>query len=138
MGRHELREQVFKLLFRVGFYDAQDMPEQIQLFLADEENKIDEKSALYIEERFRLIQDRLTQIDQVINRYMEKWDTGRIGTVELAVLRLAVYEMLYDPDIPDAVAINEAVEIAKEYGQENSGSFVNAVLSKIEKRNEKE
>ena len=138
MGRHELREQVFKLLFRAEFYNAEDLPEQISLFLADEENGISEKNALYIGERFKKIYSDLDRIDAIINGHMEKWDTGRIGTVELTVLRLAVFEMLFDEEIPDAVAINEAVEIAKTYGQDNSGGFVNAVLSKIEKTGDKD
>jgi len=67
----------------------------------------------------------------LINDNTEKWDTTRMGKVELTVLRLAVYEMLFDDDIPANVAINEAVEIAKAYGQDNSGGFVNAILAKI-------
>ena len=61
-----------------------------------------------------------------------------MGKVELAILRLAAYEIVFDEDIPDSVAINEAVEIAKKYGQESSGAFVNAVLGKIVKSNERD
>lgn len=138
MGRHELREQVFRLLFRVGFHAEADMPDQIRLFLEDDENDFGSRNADYIADRVNKIREKLTQIDLIINQNMEKWDTGRIGTVELTVLRLAVYEMLFDEEIPDAVAINEAVEIAKTYGQDNSGSFVNAVLSRIEKLGDKD
>ncbi len=68
-----------------------------------------------------------------MNENTEGWDTTRVGKVELAVLRLGAYELRYDDDIPDGVAINEAVEIAKKYGQESSGGFVNAILAKIMK-----
>ncbi len=133
MGRHEQREQVFKLLFRVEFNSAEDMPEQVKLFLEDTETVVYEKDATYISERFEKIQEKLPEIDKLINDNTEGWDTTRMGKVELTILRLAVYELRYDEDVPDSVAINEAVEIAKAYGQENAGGFVNAILAKIVK-----
>ena len=133
MGRREQREQIFKLLFRVEFNLPEDMPEQLKLFLEDEESVTYEKDAVYISEKFQKIQEKIPEIDNTINTNTEGWDTTRMGKVELTVLRLGVYELLYDEDIPDSVAINEAVEIAKTYGQENSGGFVNAILAKIAK-----
>lgn len=133
MGRREQREQIFKLLFRVEFNPAEDMPEQVKLFLEDKETIVYEKDAVYISEKFGKIQEKLPEIDRVINEHTEGWDTTRMGKVELTILRLAVYEMRYDEDVPDGVAINEAVEIAKAYGQENAGGFVNAILAKIVK-----
>ena len=134
MGRREQREQVFKLLFRVEFNTPEEMPEQIKLFLEDTETVVYEKDAEYISERFGKIQKEIPEIDKMINTHTEGWDTTRMGKVELTVLRLAVYELLFDADIPDSVAINEAVEIAKKYGQENSGGFVNAILAKVVKQ----
>lgn len=131
MGRHELREQVFLLLFRVEFYGPEDMSGQTELFFADSEKVSSEKDAEYIRARCQAVRDRLTEIDRLINENTEGWDTARMGKVELAVLRLGVYEMCYDDDIPAGVAIDEAVEIAKKYGQESSGGFVNAILAKI-------
>jgi N utilization substance protein B len=141
MGRHELREQVFRLLFRVEFNSAVEMEEQKTLFLEDlpaedTEHAAEEKSAVYIAERCGKIQEKLTEIDRMINDNTEGWDTTRMGKVELTVLRLGVYEICFDEDIPDSVAINEAVEIAKKYGQEASGGFVNAILAKIVKTGE--
>lgn len=133
MGRHEQREQVFMLLFRVEFHDPGDMSRQEKLFLEDNEAIIREKDAAYIEAKEKAVREKITEIDRIINENTEGWDTTRMGKVELTVLRLAVYEMLYDEDIPAGVAIDEAVEIAKKYGQENSGGFVNAVLAKIKK-----
>ncbi len=133
MGRHEQREQVFKLLFRVEFINPEDMPEQIRLFTEDNEEVVHQKDADYIEARFAKIQERIPEIDKLINDNTDGWDTARMGKIELTVLRLAVYEIVFDEDIPDSVAINEAVEIAKKYGQENSGGFVNAILAKIVK-----
>lgn len=121
------------LLFRVEFHDSGDMPRQEKLFIENNETVIHEKDAAYIEARERAVRDKLTEIDRIINENTEGWDTTRMGKVELTVLRLAVYELLYDDDIPAGVAIDEAVEIAKKFGQENSGGFVNAILAKIKK-----
>ena len=131
MGRHELREQVFTLLFRTEFHDIAEMPEQTKLFFAQSERSASGKDEEYIQARCQAVLDRLPEIDKLINENTEGWDTSRMGKVELAVLRLAVYEMRFDDDIPEGVAIDEAVELAKKYGQENSGGFVNAILAKI-------
>ena len=133
MGRHEQREQVFKLLFRVEFNPPADMPEQVKLFTEDNEEVVYQKDAEYIADRFSKISEKLPEIDKLLDENTEGWDTTRIGKVELTVLRLAVYEIVFDEEIPDSVAINEAVEIAKKYGQDNSGGFVNAILAKIVK-----
>lgn len=133
MGRHEQREQVFMLLFQVEFHSPEEMPRQMRLFLEDSEEIRSQEDADRIEERCRLVSGKIPEIDQLINENTEGWDTNRMGKVELTVLRLAVYEMRYDDDIPERVAIDEAVEIAKKYGQENSGGFVNAILGKIVK-----
>ncbi len=131
MGRHEQREQLFKLLFRVEFNSPEEMPQQIQLFFQDDEIEYTEKVVETISDRFALVQEKLSQIDNMLNEKAEGWNTSRMGKVELTVLRLAVYEILFDEDIPTNVAINEAIEIAKKYGQAASGSFVNAVLAKF-------
>lgn len=133
MGRHELREQVFTLLFRVEFHDAEEMPRQMRLYLEGNEEIDSQKDSDYIEARCQAVQEKIPEIDKLIDDNTEGWDTTRMGKVELTVLRLAVYEIRFDEDIPDKVAIDEAVEIAKKFGQENSGSFVNAILAKIVK-----
>lgn len=133
MGRHEQREQVFRLLFQAEFHSAEDMPRQMRLFVEDNEAISSQKDADYIEARCQAVCREIPAIDKLIDDNTVGWDTSRMGKVELAVLRLAVYELRYDDDIPAGVAIDEAVGIAKEYGQENSGGFVNAILAKIVK-----
>ena len=133
MGRHEQREQLFKLLFRVEFNSVEDMREQVQLFFQDEEIAYTEKAMDAITEKFEKIQEKLPEIDKLIDEKVEGWNTARMGKVELTVLRIAVFEMMFDDDVPATVAINEAIEIAKVYGQETSGGFVNAVLAKFVK-----
>lgn len=134
MGRHEQREQVFMLLFQEEFHQPQDMPRQMRLYLEGNEGISSQKDADYIEARCQGVREYIQEIDELINSHTEGWDTKRMGKVELTVLRLAVYELRYDKDIPDGVAIDEAVEIAKKYGQESSGAFVNAILAKIVKQ----
>ena len=131
MGRHEQREQLFKLLFRVEFNSLEDMPEQVKLFFQDEEIEYTEKAMTAISEKYQMIQDKLPEIDKLLDEKVEGWNTARMGKVELTVLRIAVYEIVFDNDVPTTVAINEAIEIAKTYGQGTSGGFVNAVLAKF-------
>ncbi len=131
MGRHEQREQLFKLLFRVEFNSLEEMPQQLKWFFEDDETRYTEKAMEAIQKKYALIQEKLPEIDAQLNEKAQGWNTDRMGKVELTVLRIAVYEMLFDEEIPDTVAINEAVEIAKQYGQETSGGFVNAILAKF-------
>ena len=82
----------------------------------------------------RLLEEIVNNIDSIdaeINRCSTGWKTSRMSKVDLSILRLAVYELLYDDTIPTGVAINEAVEMAKKYGGEDSGSFVNGILGKL-------
>ena len=75
--------------------------------------------------------DKIEEIDAKIDEVAAGWKTKRMGKVELTILRLAVYEMLYDDTIPEKVSVNEAVELAKCFGSEESGAFVNGILGKI-------
>ena len=131
MSRREIREQIFKLLFRVEFNAREELARQEEFFFADEENAMTEEDNSRISEKFGRIVEKLDSIDQALNEKVQGWDTGRLGKVDLTILRLAVYEMLYDDDIPTGVAINEAVELAKKFGQDSSSSFVNGVLARF-------
>lgn len=131
MGRRELREQIFKLLFRVEFNEKEDMPEQLALFFEEAEEEITEQERRYITEKYEKIMEKLSELDGLLNKKTEKWTTDRIGKAELTILRLAVYEILYDEEVPVGVAINEAVELAKKFGQDSAKAFVNGVLAKF-------
>ena len=101
MSRRELREQIFKLLFRVEFNGREEMPEQEQLFFEqfsyeDEEILVKDSDARYISEKSSKIIDRLEEIDEMINKQAKGWTTQRMGKVDLTILRLAVYEIIYD------------------------------------------
>ncbi len=131
MSRREMREQLFKLLFRVEFNSREELPQQEALFFEDEENVSDQKENMAISEKFNKIIEKLEGIDLSLNEKVQGWDTGRMGKVDLTILRLAVYEIVFDEEIPTSVAINEAVELAKKFGQDSSPAFVNGVLAKF-------
>ena len=130
MSRRELREQLFKLLFRIEFTAPEDMPEQKEIFFTDE-GAAQGDDAAYLSEKFDKIKEKLEEIDGQINEKAEKWTTSRMGKVDLTLIRLAVYEILFDDSVPAGVAINEAVELAKKFGQDASPSFVNGILAKF-------
>ena len=131
MGRRELREQIFKLLFRVEFHEKEDMPEQLVLFLEEAEEEMTEQEERYIAGKYEKIKEKLSELDDLLNSRTEKWTTDRIGKAELTILRLAVYEILFDEEVPVGVASNEAVELAKKFGQDSAKAFVNGVLAKF-------
>lgn len=131
MSRHELREQIFKLLFRIEFNDLTDMDEQKELFFRDTECKAGEKDEAYITEKYKKIEEKVEELDLLLNEKSDGWSTPRMGKVELTILRLALYELKYDDEIPTGVAIDEAVVLAKKFGPEGAGSFVNGVLAKF-------
>lgn len=131
MSRREMREQLFKLLFRVEFNAREELAQQEEFFFQEEENNSDHKENAAISEKFNKIIAKLESIDQSLNEKVQGWDTGRMGKVDLTILRLAVYEIVYDEEIPTSVAINEAVELAKKFGQDSSPAFINGVLAKF-------
>lgn len=130
MSRRELREQIFKLLFRIEFNTIEEMPEQEKLFFEDD-CIADSKDTEYISSKYQKIVENLEIIDSRLNEKAENWNTARMGKVDLTILRLAVYEIAYDDEVPTGVAINEAVELAKKFGQEASSGFVNGILAKF-------
>ena len=131
MTRSEMREHVFRLIFRVPFHDKNELREQIDYYF-DDLTDVNEKDYEYIKNKALLVCELSDELDEKINSVSEGWPVDRIGKAELAIMRLAVYEMLYDDDIPVNVAINEAVELAKSYGSDdNAASFVNGVLAKL-------
>ncbi len=130
MKRSEIRENIFKLVFCGEFYSGSELPEQVEFYFEDLPEVTEEEHA-YMVEKFNRIKELIGEIDDRINGVAKGWKTDRMGKTELAILRLAVYEMLYDEDVPVKVAINEAVELAKKFGGDDSPSFVNGILAKL-------
>ena len=147
MTRREAREHCFKMLFAADFYpDREEAKEQLAQYAdGPEEDETDEEGHLTVlhkadlstedaeslEKRVSAIMDRIPEIDSQIDRVAAGWKTRRMGKVELTILRLALYEMNWDDSIPDKVAINEAVELAKKFGGKDSPAFVNGILARF-------
>lgn len=139
MSRREVREHIFKMLFGIEFFEEKELEEQLGLYFEqalDDEipnppSFISEEDREVLKTRVREVAEKVPEIDESINRVATGWKTGRMGKADLSILRLAVYEMKYDDTIPVSVAINEAVELAKKFGSEESSSFVNGILAKL-------
>ena len=130
MTRRQLRENVFKMLFRVEFHDDKELPEQLILF-EDELEPISEDEKIYMTNKYKDIYAHIEELDAAINEVSKGWKTIRMGKVDLTLIRLAVYEIRFEEEIPVKVSINEAVELAKKYGTDDSPAFVNRILAKF-------
>ncbi|MBR1633847.1 MAG: transcription antitermination factor NusB [Lachnospiraceae bacterium] len=135
MTRREIREQTFRALFQYEFYDNEEdtdlKQQQMSLFLdSDIDFTGDESERDEIQEKVAAIAARIADIDARINDAADSWSTARMNKVDLALLRLATYE-LTEEKLEPGIAINEAVELAKLYGTDDSGRFVNGVLGQI-------
>lgn len=130
MTRSRQREHAFLMLFRTEFHEAEELNLQDELYMSELED-IKEEESRFINDKVKFTREKLTEIDAMISEKASGWSISRIGKVELTILRLAVYEIVFDDTIPAGVAINEAVELAKKFGGDDSYSFINGVLSKF-------
>lgn len=137
MSRREMREHIFRLLFMGQFHSEEEMTEQLPLYFEELDKETykepTDREETYMKEKYALVVNKLPEIDELLNATSKGWKTSRMNRVDLTVLRLAVYELKYDEEVPTGVAINEAVELAKKFGGETSSSFVNGILGKIAK-----
>ncbi|MBQ9157225.1 MAG: transcription antitermination factor NusB [Eubacterium sp.] len=130
MSRRKLRETIFLLLFRTEFHSRDELWDQVDMYF-EEQPDMDENDQTYIRGKLTAIVNNLDEYDAKIREICDGWRLTRLGKTELAIIRLAVYEILMDDDIPTGVAINEAVELAKIYCSEEAPRFVNGVLAKL-------
>lgn len=130
MTRREIREHLFLMLFRKEFHDSHDMLEQVEIYLSELREPTEEEAS-YLTNRFQGILGKLEEVDDLLSATASGWTLGRMGKVELTILRLAIYEMRFDEETPIKVAINEAVELAKIFGGDDTPGFINGVLAKL-------
>ena len=146
MTRRTLREHCFKMLFCTDLYPPEEAEEQIEdYFRSREEEETDTEGRTELVHRVQLSPEeeaechekvdaclqRLPEIDRALEEASEGWSLKRMGRVELTILRLALYELRYDESVPEKVAINEAIELAKRFGGEEAPSFLNGILAKL-------
>lgn len=130
MKRTELREATFLLLFRCDYYNEKELEEQVEFFFSGEDAFSDSEKE-YITKKVKAVFEKKDEIDEAIDATAVGWKTKRMSRVDLTLLRLAYFEAKYDDTVPVSTAINEAVELAKNYGTDNSKSFVNGILAKL-------
>jgi len=139
MTRSEARRHAFALIYQFPFYPEQTVETLAQakkwyyddLDQDPEQSRPKGKHAEYIDRVVWGVFDRLKELDGVIENFLREWDINRLNKIDLAVMRLAIYEMLCEKDVTFGIAVNEAVEIAKEFGSDDSPGFVNGVLGNI-------
>ena len=129
MKRQKSREIAMELLFGMTL-SKNSYEETIENFVEDYEMDLTTIDLDYVKEAVKVVNDNLTKIDEIITESLVNWKLDRISKVNLTILRLAVGEMLYIEDVPEKVAINEAIELTKKYSDEKSVSFINGVLDK--------
>ncbi len=129
MTRREAREQAFMVLFEKIFDEESTISEIVEIAKENELIKINN----FAEALLKAVEDNSEEVDSVIEANLQDWTLSRLPKVSLAVLRLAVAEIKYIDEVPDGVAVNEAVELAKKYGTSVDAAFINGVLGAVAK-----
>ena len=130
MKRSRMREEAFKLIYSLEIQKDKDVKDQLELYL--ENSQIEDENAIeYMNDVVLGIDKNKEKILETIKKHLKSdWKIERISKIDLCILKLAIYEIKYK-DLPYKVAINEAVELAKKYGEETSGNFINGLLANI-------
>ena len=129
MTRREFREHTAILTFIFEFYPEAEWIEQFKLYADYAKIKEEDRENLW--KRVLAVEEKKAEIDSFIDGASKKWRISRISKTDLMLLRVAVYEIKFDAEIPDKVSVNEAVELAKIYGGDESPAFINGVLAKF-------
>jgi len=124
MKRRIAREKALQALYQIDI-SGTEPAEAIEFVLEDQ------KADLFLQDLVEGTLKNLQEIDQEISKHLENWSIDRLSKVDVNILRLAIYEMKFSVDVPENVAINEAIEVAKKFGDDKSGKFINGILSKV-------
>lgn len=123
MNRSEMREQAFVLLFEKEFFSELTCNDIEEIYSENFSELSD-----YSKKAFEETSARIDELDELIKKYLKGWKLERIPKVNISILRLALYEIIYENGVPGKVAVNEAVELAKKYSGEDDYMFINGVL----------
>ena len=129
MSRRSARKNAFFLLFQMDFNEAAEFEQVQEIFFAEKDEPVEEGDKTFILSEVEGTRAHIEEIDEIIGQSAKGWDLSRMNKVDLAILRLAVYEMKFG-DTPVGVAINEAVELAKKFSSDEAPAFINGVLGK--------
>ena len=127
LNRKEQREAIFVLLFETEFHPKMSAED---IFALSGDNR-DIADDVYVKESYFGVREHLEEIDAIISRHAKGWKTSRMSRVSRSVIRLCVYEMIYEDSIPVNVSLNEAIELSKKYDDEKARPFVNGVLNAV-------
>lgn len=131
VSRSRARERALQALYQIDLAAAEPMDALSNAFKSEEEPSAEAEALGFAEDLVRGVVERRAALDQVIERYSHHWRVERMARVDRNILRLAVYELLHHADVPRKVVINEAIELAKRFGTEESGAFINGILDKV-------
>lgn len=129
MSRKKARDNAFKCIYELEFGKDENLDKILEYCYEENEDKPSEIE--YIEMVVKGVKENLSEIDEIILSKLKNWSLDRIAKIDLAILRLAIYEIKYLDDIPEKVSANEAVELAKTYGNNDSRNFVNGVIAAV-------
>lgn len=131
MSRRSARKNAFFLLFQMDFNQAEEYEQVKEIFFAESEEPVEEEDKDFIVSEVEGTRAHMEEIDQIIGECAKGWNIDRMSKVDLAILRLAVYELRFSKDTPVGVAINEAVELAKKFSSDEAPGFINGILGKV-------
>lgn len=133
MNRRKSREIATQLVFEM-LINKEGYMEIIENFRENTEDNIDEVDFGYVARVLRGIEENNEMINETISKYLVKWKLERLPKINTAILKMATYEILFEEEIPSKVTVNEAIELAKKYGDDNAPSFINGVLNNLMKK----
>lgn len=126
MNRTELRKKIMTILYQIFLYDASKINYNVEDVIKESVEIENE----FVNEIVNGVLENKNDIDKIANKNLKEWTIDRLGKIDQAILRMGIYELVYT-DTPEVVAINEAVELAKEYSDDKVKNMINAVLDKI-------
>lgn len=126
MTRHELRYKAMTILYQAFLYDNNSISYDINSIIQEQV----EESNKFVDKLVNGVLSNIKEIDEIANKYLEDWNISRLGFTDQAILRIAIYEIIWT-DTPDITCIDEAVELAKEYSDEKVCKMINGVLDKV-------
>lgn len=132
LTRRQIREEIFKMVYQMDFCEPEEAADREKIYFEQRED-ISDADRNDINDKLSLIKEHCAELDEEISKFAKGWKINRMSKVDLALLRVAVYEIKMDENVPSGVAINEAVELAKIYGGDDSPRFINGVLAAIAK-----
>ncbi|WP_027107758.1 transcription antitermination factor NusB [Lacticigenium naphthae] len=139
VSRRFIREKALQALFQISSHGDLSIEEAIEYALNSEETEVEDIDIPdYLNQLVQGVLDRQVDLDAIISKHLEHWSITRLPRTDLQLIRLATYELLMSEDVPDNVAMNEAIELAKLYSDEKSSKFINGVLSSIAESEKKE